>query len=176
MPSDLRQRYLAGQRSGKERRSGTRYPFAATCDATEAQSCTGITGRISDLGRGGCYIDTIGPFPMGTMLVVRINRGEQTLTIEGQVAFAQPGMGMGMAFTNAAPNQQQMLEEWIAELSGEAVDPSASAKPEALGETPGATQGAENAILVINELILTLLRKGLLTESEGRSLLQKLLR
>ena len=106
MAQDLQQRYRIGRRIGKERRTTTRYPFTATCDATEPKSHAKIIGRTSDLGRGGCYIDTIGPFPVGTVLVVRINREERTLTIEGKVAFAQPGMGMGLAFTKAAPDSR----------------------------------------------------------------------
>ena len=94
MPQDLQTRYVPGRRLGKERRTSPRYPFTATCDATEPKSGAKIIGRTSDLGRGGCYIDTIGPFPKGTSLVVRINRESQTLKMSAKVAFAQPGMGM----------------------------------------------------------------------------------
>jgi hypothetical protein len=54
-------------------------------------------GRTSDLGRGGCSIDTMGPFPVGTVLGIRINRENQTHTIEAPVVFSQAGMGMGLA-------------------------------------------------------------------------------
>ena len=174
MAQDLQQRYVIGRRTGKERRTSTRYPFTATCDATEPKSHAKIIGRTSDLGRGGCYIDTIGPFPIGTVLVVRINREHQTLTFEGKVAFAQPGMGMGMAFTNVAPDQQVILDEWIAELSGEPI-----AKPESDSDAKGSQakpSGGDNSFFVMNELIMLLLQKGVLSDSEGKSLLQKLLK
>jgi hypothetical protein len=175
MMQELQQRYVAGRRTGKERRTSTRYPFTATCDATEPKSHAKIIGRTSDLGRGGCYIDTIGPFPIGTVLVVRINREHQTLTFEGKVAFAQPGMGMGLAFTKVAPDQQAILDEWIAELSGEPVE-----KPETAPEAsaPQAQSGSTDnqAFFVMNELIMVLLQKGVLSDSEGKSLLQKLLK
>ena len=175
MAQDLQQRYVIGRRTGKERRTSTRYPFTATCDATEPKSHAKIIGRTSDLGRGGCYIDTIGPFPIGTVLVVRINREHQTLTFEGKVAFAQPGMGMGMAFTNVAPDQQLILDEWIAELSGEPI-----AKPESDSDAKVSqakpASGGDNSFFVMNELIMLLLQKGVLSDSEGKSLLQKLLK
>src|ERR1700722_3453976 len=141
MPQDLQQRYNIGRRIGKERRTTARYPFTATCDATEPKSHAKIIGRTSDLGRGGCFIDTIGPFPVGTVLVVRINREERTLTIEGKVAFAQPGMGMGLAFTKVAPDQQAILDEWIGELSGEPVVKTEPA-PQAV---PAAAPASENS-------------------------------
>ena len=174
MAQDLQQRYVIGRRTGKERRTSTRYPFTATCDATEPKSHAKIIGRTSDLGRGGCYIDTIGPFPIGTVLVVRINREHQTLTFEGKVAFAQPGMGMGMAFTNVAPDQQVILDEWIAELSGEPI-----AKPDSDSDAKASQakpSGGDNSFFVMNELIMLLLQKGVLSDSEGKSLLQKLLK
>src|SRR5579872_3281508 len=139
---ELQQRYVMGRRTGKERRTTARYPFTATCDATEPKSHAKIIGRTSDLGRGGCFIDTIGPFPVGTVLVIRINRESQTLTIEGKVAFAQAGMGMGLAFTKAAPDQQAILDEWIAELSGEPIvkpEPSETAAAPASANGNGAS-------------------------------------
>lgn len=177
MPQNLEQRYVLGRRIGKERRTSTRYPFTATCDATEPKSHARINGRTSDLGRGGCYIDTIGPFPTGTVLVIRINREDQTLTVEAKVVFSQPGMGMGLAFTKASPDQQEILDQWIRELSGEVVaKPASSATPDAAAfHHAGALRNGENqALYVMNELILVLLQKGVLSESESKSLLQKL--
>ena len=173
---ELQQRYVVGRRSGKERRTSTRYPFTATCDATEPKSHAKIIGRTSDLGRGGCYIDTIGPFPIGTVLVVRINREHQTLTIEGKVAFAQPGMGMGLAFTKAGPDQQAILDEWIAELSGEPLEKPEPATLEASAPQAQSGNADNQAFFVMNELVMLLLQKGVLSESEGKSLLQKLLK
>lgn len=179
MAQDLQLRYTPSRRIGKERRTTTRYPFTATCDATEPKSHAKIVGRTSDLGRGGCFIDTIGPFPVGTVLVVRINRDQQTLTMEGKVAFAQPGMGMGMAFTKAAPDQQALLDEWIAELSGEPIvkaEPATEAVPAPASSGNGTSSGENQALFALNELVLVLLQKGVLTPAEGKSLLQKLLK
>jgi hypothetical protein len=179
MPSELKYPYVLGRRVGKERRTSPRYPFTATCEATEPKSHAKIIGRTSDLGRGGCYIDTIGPFPSGTSLVVRINRENHSLTIEGKVVFAQPGMGMGLSFTKAEPDQQALLDRWISELSGEpaAATPAGSPAGSAVEQRDSAKRNVEGQpMYVINELILLLLQKGVLSESEGKSLLQKLLK
>ena len=176
MLQNLQQRYAPSRRLGKERRTSPRYPFTATCDATEPKSGAKIIGRTSDLGRGGCYIDTIGPFPPGTNLVLRINRESQTLKIAAKVVFAQPGMGMGLAFADAEPDQQALLDHWIAELSGEPVaTPGPSTDSEA-SPSAGSKVSENQSLYVVNELILLLLQKGVLTEPEGKSLLQKLLK
>ncbi|MGD0962520.1 MAG: PilZ domain-containing protein [Candidatus Acidiferrales bacterium] len=177
MPQELQQRYVPSRRLGKERRTSSRYPFTAVCDATEPNSGAKVIGRTSDLGRGGCYIDTIGPFPPGTSLIVCVNRENQTLRIAARVVFAQSGMGMGLAFTEAEPDQQAILDQWIAELGGEPVAKPAPASPGSAtssGNREGAKGRVDQPIPAVNELIVLLLQKGVLTETEGKSLLQKL--
>jgi hypothetical protein len=111
---------------------------------------------------------------------VRINRENQTLKIAGKVIFAQPGMGMGLAFADAEPDQQIILDNWIAELSGEPIAKpglsSADAGASPSGNRESARVSENQPLYVVNELILLLLQKGVLTETEGKSLLQKLLK
>lgn len=181
MLSELQQQgYTVERRSGKERRTSARYPFTATFEGTEPRSGARVMGRASDLGRGGCYVDTIGPFPEGSVLMIRIIRDDEALTIEAKVVFSQRGMGMGLAFLKAMPDQQALLDRWIAELSGETVSkPAVAPKPDRRA-TPAAgvaaKGGATSSFFVMNELIVLLLQKGVLSESEGKSLLQKLLK
>jgi len=153
------------------KRSSERYPFVASCVATETRSSVRISARTSDLGPGGCYIDTIAHFPVGTDLVLGVKRDGKTLTIEARVVFSQAGIGIGLSFTTATPDQQALLDQWIVELSGEPI-----AKPATGSELhEAAAKDTENHTLpVMNELILLLLQKGVLNEAEGKSLLQKL--
>jgi hypothetical protein len=176
MPHELQKRHIPDRRVNRERRASPRYPFTATCDATEPKSGAKIPGRTSDLGRGGCYVDTIGPFPAGTDLLVRINREKETLKIPGRVIFSQPGMGMGVAFADAEPDQQLILDRWIAELSGEPIPKSGVATSSPPESRVSAKVSENQPLYVMNELILLLLQKGVLTEAEGKSLLQKLLK
>src|SRR5580658_1083960 len=88
-----------------ERRTAPRYPFTASTEAIETRSGARILGRTADLGRGGCYVDTISPFPVGTIVTIRINRLNQSFQAEGKVVFSQTGMGMGVAFTTSEPDQ-----------------------------------------------------------------------
>jgi hypothetical protein len=58
--------------TAQERRTDARYSFSATAEAVHLQADTRLNGRISDLSRGGCYVDTINPFPVGADVKIRI--------------------------------------------------------------------------------------------------------
>src|SRR5580704_17385587 len=114
---------LRAQGGGKERRVEPRYPVAAMAEATEIKSNTKVTGRISDIGIGGCYFEVMSPFAMGAELYVRITRNEKSLAANAKVLYSTGGMGMGLIFTNVAPEQRQILAAWVGELSGSGVSP-----------------------------------------------------
>ena len=61
--------------TARERRRSLRFPFTASVEATESTSGTRVMGRTSDLSLGGCYIDSISPFAVGTIATIRITRG-----------------------------------------------------------------------------------------------------
>lgn len=161
----------------QEQRASVRYPFTAEADVIDLQSNARLSARTSDLARGGCFIDTISTFPIGTKVSLRLTHERKTFTTLGRVVYAQQGMGMGLAFTPPEPDQLWILEKWLGKLSGELppeldeeesvglAERSASPEPNANGE----------AGFVLNELIIALIRKRVLTDSEGKQLLQKLL-
>ena len=161
-----------------ERRRSKRYPFVATAEVLEPESHTIIAGRTSDLGRGGCFIDTMSVFPPGTVLQVKLTLEQRTFEAQAKVVYSMNGMGMGIAFKGVQPNQARVLEGWIALLSGKtAVEPLAY-QPEAAVTPPAAAPDPPPDFeprFVLNELIITLMRKRVLSEAEGKSLLQKLM-
>src|ERR1700693_6249599 len=56
----------------RERRTGPRYSFVAGAEFVDVQTNSRMPGRASDLDRGGCFIDTLNPFPVGTALTLRL--------------------------------------------------------------------------------------------------------
>lgn len=162
----------------QERRAHVRYPFTAAADVLDTISGTRLSARCSDLGFGGCFIDTTSPFPVGTAVIVRLTMEQKSFQANASVTYSMPGMGMGLAFTAAEPNQVWVLKQWIGELSGEKprdlapVQPPKKEEPQEENSQPGA--GSES-VFVLNELIISLMRKKILTESEGKLLLKKLL-
>lgn len=188
---------LRPEGSGKERRAEPRFSVAAMAEATDIKSHTKISGRISDIGPGGCYFEVMSPFANGAELRVRITRNRQTLTVSAKVLYSTGGMGMGLLFTQVEPEQRHLLHQWVGELSGSGVppmpDPNVAAagsnsagasssripggaelvhEPEGAAERTGMNEDPRN---VLNELITLLMRNRVLTDIEGKNLLRKLM-
>src|SRR6267142_5768988 len=60
-----------------ERRSHRRYSFTAAVQAVDIAQRSVLNARISDLGRGGCYIDAISLFPWKTGVRLRITSAKR---------------------------------------------------------------------------------------------------
>ena len=158
-----------------EKRSSPRYPFSCAVEVLDVSAKTRLTGRVSDISREGCYIDTISPFAPKAGVLVRIKKDNQAFETKATVVYSQDGMGMGLAFTAAEPEQLRVLDSWLAELRGEEV-PEHDA-PEAtlsVNLADGATGVDQISRSSISELILLLSRKGVLTNSEGHAILARL--
>jgi len=165
LPESVRNSVL----SPAERRRTLRFPFSAAVELTEAQSGAQMSGRTSDLGLGGCYIDTLNPFPAGTEVKIRILKGNETFEAQARVTFAQSGMGMGVAFVSAQPNQVRTFRAWIQEISGSSA-PTAGLDPAEL-----LPLGSLHALsTALSELILILMKKQALSDVEDKELLRKL--
>src|SRR6202158_2592133 len=172
--SDQSESNNAAVASPAERRHHLRFPFSATVEAIEIKTGTKVTGRTTDLGLGGCYVDTLSPFPVGTETKIRILRDNESFEAQARVVYSLIGMGMGLAFVSAQPKQIRIFQRWLQELSGQSV-PAPDVPTEDDPETPPSerTQSLlRNAVL--SDLIMTLMQKNVLTEREGRDLLRKL--
>jgi hypothetical protein len=100
------------------RREVPRFSLIASAVLREPESDTKISGRISELSRKGCYVDTLIGLPEGTNLEIRISRDQGAFEAQGKIIYVQSGMGMGIAFVNVAGEQLKILEAWLAELAG----------------------------------------------------------
>jgi hypothetical protein len=158
---------------GPERRAQVRFPFTAAAEVHELRSKARVTGRCSDLGIGGCYVDTLSPFPVGAPVRVRVERDQREFEAEAVVAYAHVQMGMGLTFTEVKREHQDVLRSWIAELSGEQPPEPAVSTVEVEGE---AIDVNANMRLVLNELITLLVRRKIITENEGARLLRQMIR
>src|SRR5271165_4118011 len=73
---------------GAEHRRQTRYSFTASAEVFELRSQTRVAGRCSDLSLGGCYVDTLSPFPVGSVVRIRVERDTRELVSMAVVAYA----------------------------------------------------------------------------------------
>jgi hypothetical protein len=107
-PSDLGSSYSS-------QRSVPRYTFIAVAEIVESATQTCVMGRISEISRKGCYVDTLNPFPEGTSLNVVISRDAGSFATKGKVIYAHQGLGMGMVFLDSTDDQVKILNSWLAE-------------------------------------------------------------
>ena len=157
-----------------ERRSRPRCPFTAAATVVEPRSGARLNAHTTDLSLGGCYVDTMSPFPAGTEMQVRLTKDGKSFNAKAKVAYSQIGVGMGVLFATAEPEQLLTLEKWFSELSGET-----QPVPNILAdeEQPLYRATAKNEEhYILEELLVLMMRKGLLTEDEGEPILHRLLR
>jgi PilZ domain len=150
-----------------ERRGADRHMFTASAEVVDVSSGARFSTRTTDLGPGGCFVDTLIPFPVGTTVQVSVRKGETQFDTPGTVVYSQHGLGMGIAFQALNVGQREALETWLAELTGvrkiafrEIVQASHS----------GVDHTRDNAAAIVR-LVRLMIGKGILTEGEGTSVL-----
>src|ERR1700687_1188638 len=99
-----------------EKRISPRFPFSPNVEAIDVQAETQILGRHSDISWNGCYVDTINSFAKNTAVALTVTRNSQSFKTQAKVVYSQIGMGMGLFFTTAEPEQLPVLgsRPWIA--------------------------------------------------------------
>jgi hypothetical protein len=99
-----------------ERHRARRYSFHASIELTDLQSETQVRDQTSDLSLFGCHVDTLKPWQPGTKVRIKISHRGENFTALGKVAYARQNVGMGIAFSKIEPNDQLVLDKWVAEL------------------------------------------------------------
>lgn len=167
-------------RRSANRRAHTRYQLTTTAEYVDVESGARGSARSSDISLGGCFLDTTTPHPVGTQLKLRLSKEGRSFESLAKVVCAMPGMGMGLRFLDPAPQARQVVEDWIAELTGVPCTavPAATASPAA----PEPLQAQPSKVLsndidtrfLLMELIVLLTRKGVLDVAEGDHLLRRI--
>jgi PilZ domain len=96
-----------------ERRAAPRYPLVLAAEVVELPRGARLSARTSDVSRTGCYIDTLNPIPNGSQVRLRITHEDETFEATGRIVYVSFGLGMGVAFTEVAPEQQKRLDRWL---------------------------------------------------------------
>jgi hypothetical protein len=149
-----------------ERRAAERHMFTAGAEVVELKSGARFSTRTTDLGPGGCFVDTTVPFPIGSIVRVTLNKGKTTFETAGTVVYSQHGLGMGIAFSELSDEKRLELADWIAGVTGERPVAHEIAR---VPKDSNTKQGREFVALV--RLVRLMIGKGILTEAEGTSVL-----
>jgi PilZ domain len=71
-------------------------------------------GRIEDLSRGGCFVNTAGRVDPGEMVGVNIKMPSgKWLQLRGEVAFYQIGVGFGVVFNVLTDDEHEALRSFL---------------------------------------------------------------
>jgi len=103
----------------KERRRTPRYVFIASAELIEEKTDVRIATRVSELSQHGCYLDMMNPFPVGTVVLVKISTGEDFFQAKSKIVYAQPNLGAGVAFLEVEKDYEPVLERWLDESEKE---------------------------------------------------------
>jgi hypothetical protein len=146
-----------------ERRGGNRHPFIAAADVVEVGSGSRFSTRTTDLGPGGCFIDTMVPFDTGSKVRVMIREGQTRFEATGLVVYSQSGLGMGIAFDELKAEQRRALAVWL----GEEVSEHQETQELSERRVPGLPHGSDREALL--RLVKLMKDKGVLSDAEVAS-------
>jgi hypothetical protein len=119
MPTTSKKTTLGGGRRARKyakERAVKRCPFVASAEVLEVGTGTKLSARTSEIGVGGCYVDALNPFAIGTAVIVTIVRDQGAFHARAKVVYSDPSFGMGLAFDGLEPEQRTILENWVAEI------------------------------------------------------------
>ena len=153
----------------EDRRQHKRYAFSATAEVVDMVSGVRLSTRAADLNKGGCYLDLLNPLPFGSKVRVRIHSEGAELTCTAVVRDSQPGMGMGVAFTDLDDKGKALIENWIERMDSPA-PANVSSPPLSENAKPALPPDQRDALAI--SLIDLLHKKGLLSSNEVASLLR----
>jgi hypothetical protein len=153
----------------EDRRQHKRHPFSATAEVVDMASGARLSTRAADLNRGGCYLDMLNPLPIGSNVRISIQSHGAEVTCTAVVRDSQPGMGMGVAFTDLNDAGAVLIDSWIERLVSPALaDHSLPSPSEKAQVAPPPEQKDALAL----QLIDLLHKKGLLSSNDVASLLR----
>ncbi len=152
---------LAEQKSlTPNRRRYVRYPCNAEVELRSGTAAMSTRFRLSDISLGGCYVETMSTLPLDTPVFLTLRTPQAVIDIRSNVRTSHPSMGMGIGFTDIAPEQWKLLADYVAQLSGK--PPEAPSGPaNGAGATPAANSQAN-----VEALLRLLEKKGLCTREE----------
>lgn len=154
--------------STADRRNANRHTFTATAEVIEISSGARFSTRTTDLGPGGCFVDTMVPFPVSSKVRVAVRKGQANFETTGIVVYSQHGLGMGIAFDTMELGQRHALDTWLAELTG--TKQAATAAPASYASHESVS-GKSQSTAAVTRLVKLMISKGMLTEAEGASIL-----
>lgn len=106
--------YLHEMPPPPERRSDPRVKVKAPVEIFLEGNDVPLRTATSDLSLHGCYIESFSPFPIGTVLELKLE-ANSTLLVMATVVTKDPQVGNGIHFTKMLPEDIEDLKAFLAE-------------------------------------------------------------
>jgi hypothetical protein len=100
----------------RERRAFPRYRFFANAELIQSPSAFRLSGRVTEISRNGCYVDSMNQLPLDMELNLCISRDEGSFATSGRIIYVHPWIGMGVIFLDPPKDQMEILESWLIKL------------------------------------------------------------
>jgi hypothetical protein len=157
-----------GARTGErdERRASHRHQLTAAAEVVDLNSGTRMNTRTIDVSQGGCFIDTMLTLPAGSRVRVFLFKSGTNLNADARVTYCQPGLGMGVEFTNLIPEHAPVLDAWLAEVEQQRLCDFAVLPKHAKHE-----ESVDSESSTVRKLIHLLVVRGVLTHQDSIALL-----
>jgi hypothetical protein len=152
----------------RNRRQHERHVFSATAEVVDVISGARFNARAADLNKSGCYLDMLSPLPIGSKVRVHMHTDVAELTCTALVRDSQPGLGMGVAFTDLDDARKAVIDSWIERL-GSPVHEDLSPPPPSANTKPALRPDQKDPLAI--KLINLLHKKGVLSSNDVNSLL-----
>jgi hypothetical protein len=95
-----------------EHRSAPRIKVSAPVELRVPGNDVPMRCATSDLSESGCYIESIFPFPIGTVFEMSVQIDGTVLAV-GTVVTRDPQVGNGIRFTKMLPEDQEQLRAYV---------------------------------------------------------------
>jgi len=99
-----------------ERRKNQRFKVNVPVEIHSENSPAPLHCATSDLSLGGCYIESMYPFPTGTHLDLKLE-ASGTLVISARVVTCDPQFGNGIAFLRMLPEDEVTLGKFLDQVA-----------------------------------------------------------
>jgi hypothetical protein len=109
-----------------ERRRNPRYKCEGSAEFRSEGSDIRTWATITDLSRGGCYVEVQATSPRDTPVDMVIDVKGVRARVRGVVRVSYPFLGMGIAFTEITDDSRARLNDILLRLAGQALRPIAA--------------------------------------------------
>ena len=104
--------------SGSNRRRYHRHKISLPIELRDERVKTPIRINATDVSGNGCYIESMMPLPIGTVLRVDFYLDSERVNITAVVRTCDPGVGNGIEFTGMPPDGKARMQAYL-----DAIDP-----------------------------------------------------